>query len=97
MHNSIQSIILSVVIGIIIGIIYGLSFLIQRKKALSIYESIDLKRFYLTTIILNIIRIVCLFLLFYFIFPSKSINFIIVMLSFIVTFWITILKKEMII
>ena len=92
-----QSIILSIVIGIVSGFIYGLSFFESRMRALSSYQDSNIQNFYFKNSLLSIIRILSLIFIFYYLLPLESINSILVLLFFVLTFWLFILKKEKII
>lgn len=91
---------LSILIGTLIGFIYGLSFLGQRKKALSHYsklESIDISKIHAKIFLLSILRIVCLLFFIFYLLRLKSTNLIIVLIFFLLAFWLVILKDERII
>ena len=96
MNVALQSIILSVAVGALSGLLYGLSFLNSRKKAFLIYQT-SVNKFHLNSTLISAIRILGLGALFYYTLKFKHINFLIVVLTFLISFWLTILKKEKII
>lgn len=69
------------VIGFLSGIVYGLFFVIQQKRAFS--------RLFCS--FFSAVRIIILATIWFYLLPWNEINFILVVISFSVTFWCSIL------
>ena len=91
--------ILSFVIGLTLGFIYGFSFVVQKRKALPLF----LKKFklnhpeyaiFIKSISFFILRIAFLGIILYYLLPIEWINFILVVLGFLISFWAVILKVK---
>lgn len=77
--------IISIFIGLILGIFYGLSFLQQRKEALSFFNNSN-SNFIRFSIFLTL-RLLILALIFYYLLILVNVNLIIILVSFIISFW----------
>jgi hypothetical protein len=90
-----HDIFLSTALGLIIGFFYGLSFVLQRRRVL-LYFSTPApsfnKRF--SAFIFAAMRVAFIALVAYYLLPIQSINFILVMLTFLVAFWLVILNEK---
>lgn len=89
---------LSLIIGTITGLLYGLSFL-TRKKALWFYDEpgSSVNRIYIKILLFSITRLLCFAFLFYYLLIFRSTSLIMILLSFVMAFWLVILKSERII
>ena len=83
---------LSIITGSLIGIAYGLFFVISRRRALS--SSGTTKKNVAFYAILSSLRLIILAIIFFYLLRLPSINFIIVLPSFLVMFWIIILTQR---
>lgn len=86
----IYSIASSIILGTASGYLYATLFLEQKNK---IYVQDSTIKFS----IYSILRIICFAFLFYYLLPFKTINPILVLLFFLITFWLLILKRGRII
>jgi len=90
----------SIIIGIISGILYGLSFVMQRKALVYYFDHSNdykfIKKEKIKTFLFSIIRVLSLIILFYLLLLRPT-NLIIILISFLLTFWLVILKSERII
>ncbi len=91
---TLYSAILSLVTGIGTGILYGLFFLLQKRRVLFSRESISEKRQFSSALLFSFARIITLALLWYYVLLSPSINFILLLTSFLGAFWLTIFTKR---
>ena len=83
---------LSAITGVSMGIIYGLLFVFSRTKALSTNTST--KKSVIFYAMFSAVRLIILAITFFYLLRLPSINFIIVLPSFLVMFWIIILTKR---
>jgi dipeptide/tripeptide permease len=91
------SIISSIAIGSIIGIVYGHFFMHQKRKILMMHEHDNavptLKKTMMRNI-LSMVRLAILAIVWLFILRWESIQFILVVPCFIITFWLILLKQK---
>lgn len=91
------SIISSIAIGSFIGMLYGYFFMHQKRKIILMHKHDDatptLKKT-ITRSALSIIRLAFLAILWLFILRLKSIQFILVLPCFIITFWLVLLRQK---
>ena len=83
---------LSILAGTVLGILYALSIFAQRQKVLSIFNSNSEKNVQFKIIIFSFVRLFILFLILYCLSGIQNINFILTVTSFIVIFWLAVLK-----
>lgn len=81
-------IVYSIIVGAIIGFCYGYSFVLQQKSIFAIKNKL-LFSAVISSIRIFITGIVCMLLL-----HTQQINLILVAVTVIITFWITILIKK---
>lgn len=90
----ITKILLSILIGTLLGILYGLSVFAQKQKAISIFNSNSEKNAQFKIILFSFVRLFVLFLILYCLSLVQNINFILTVTSFIVIFWVVVLKVD---
>jgi hypothetical protein len=78
----------SLALGSLLGILYGLSFFTSKKKALS-YSSKPT-----SFVVHSSTRLIIISLIFYYLLLQPGLNYILILISFFVTLWITILTKS---
>lgn len=85
---------ISIIGGCILGYIYGLFFLHQRKRVFLLPSDTPLYKHYIVTLISTLGRVGILIFLWYHILLSPTINFILLLSSFLGAFWVTILMRK---
>jgi len=85
-------VILSIVVGLFTGLLYGLFFVAFGRRALNSEKSSTKSIIFSSA--LSSLRMLSLAILFFYLLRLDSINFIILLQSFIVAFWIVIIKKR---
>jgi hypothetical protein len=88
MSSSLFSTLCSLGSGLFLGLVYGYSFVLQQRRALSLYRS------HLAIIILSSVRFIGVLLLFTILLHRNEINSILLIISFIVTFWVLLFMKK---
>ncbi len=84
--------VISLLIGSLIGLIYALSFVIQQKKVF-LANTNNTKHTFSIYSFYGILRLIVLGLCFYYILQTEAINFILMILSCLITFWLIVLVK----
>mgnify|MGYP003985325293 CR=1 FL=1 len=81
--------------GIFLGLLYGLSFVVQKKRALLFFKkNISNRAVFIKSFGFFALRIILLALILYYLLLSAWINFIMLALGFMVSFWTIILIKK---
>jgi len=89
---SVYTIALSIITGISVGTLYGLLFVIMRTRAFP--SGSTSKKNVIFYSALSSVRLIIFAIIFFYLLRLPSINFIIVLPSFLVMFWIIILKQR---
>ncbi len=89
---AVYSALVSACIGIFTGLMYGLSFVLQQRRVFRVTASEQPNL--LVVSLLSIVRFSILATLWYYLLRWPSIDFILVLMFFLVTFWLIILKKR---
>lgn len=84
----------SLIIGSLIGCVYGLFFVLQQKRAFSSKQLQKNSKQFIAALLLTVTRFVLLGGCLYYLLHSPSINFILILLSCMVTFWFIVLKQR---
>lgn len=93
----INSYVISAFVGLILGFIYGLFFLFGMRRVLLLENTTSdphLKKTSLISFVSAISRITILAVIAWLLLRIPSINFVMVLLSFLVTFWLVILNYK---
>lgn len=91
---SIYSTLISLSGGCILGFIYGLFFLHQRRRVFSLPSDTPAYKQYIVTLVAAVGRLGILVFLWYHILLSPTINFILLLSSFLGAFWVVLLKQK---
>lgn len=91
------TVLLSLVVGIAAGIMYGFSLIAQNINFFPKNNPLFIKgkqKTFISFFLISIVRIFLIGLLLYYILHTQTLNIILVMLAFLITFWFIIIKKK---
>jgi cell division protein FtsW (lipid II flippase) len=88
------SFLVSIIVGGCIGYLYGLLFIYQKKGALFNDSQHHNVQSLISQIFLTVMRIASIALIIWYLLPLPKIDFILVMLSFFILFWIVITQYK---
>jgi hypothetical protein len=93
MNSFVGAHLITTAMGIAAGLLYGLFFVIQQKRALFSSAQATIKKSLIDMALIGARLLICALFL-YRVLLSPSINFILLLISFLGAFWLIILSKR---
>ena len=91
---SAQVVLFSVSAGVLLGSVYSLLVILQRQKAGTLAQGKSKKAFFILTGALTFLRLSILGVSWYYLLRTEVIDSILLLISFLVSFWIVILGER---